>query len=125
MRAGIFDELAQSQHDGGLREEFAENIDLVAQLFCGKRLDKTLRSAGRRAIEFCNLCGGGARQTQSLAFGGDLACQTDGKRFCGIDAAPGKKQIADHAVADVALESRNAAEAGDESQTQLGKTEAS
>ena len=103
MRAGIFDELAQSLHDGRLREELTENINLVAQLFSGKRLDKTLRSAGRRAIEFCNLCGSGARQTQSLAFGGDLACQTDGERFRGIDAASGKKQIADHTVADVAL----------------------
>ena len=38
-----------------------------------------------------------------VCFGGDLARQANGERFCGINAASGKKQIADYGVANVAL----------------------
>src|SRR3984957_2518980 len=42
----------------------------------------------------------------------------------GFDRAAGEEQIADETVADVAPQARDSAEAGDETKSQLGKTEA-
>ena len=88
-------------------------------LLGGKRLDETLRGCRGGAVKFGHLRGGGAGQAQGFALGGHLAGQADGERLGGIDASSGKKQIADHGIANVALQSRDAAEAGDKSQAQL------
>src|ERR1700746_394711 len=45
-------------------------------------------------------------------------------RGLGLDGAASKEQIADETVADVAAETRNATESGDETEAKFGKTEA-
>ncbi len=123
MRASVFNELAQTFHDGWPREEFAENVDFAAQFFRRQRLDEALRGGGSRAIEFCRLRGSRAREAQGFAFRGDLAHEAHRKSLCGIDAAPGEQKIAHHGVADIALQPRNSAEAGDKSEPQFRKAE--
>ena len=44
--------------------------------------------------------------------------------FVGVDAAAGEKQIAHDGVSEVALEPRNAAETGNQTETQFGKAKA-
>src|SRR5882672_6465853 len=100
MRARVFDEFAQTLHNGRQCEEPAKNIDFAAQLFRGKWLDKFLRGRGCPAIEFADLRGSGTSQAQSLAFGGHLARKAGGERLRCIDAASGKKQVANYSVAD-------------------------
>ena len=81
-------------------------------------------ATGRVAVEFSELRGGGAGYAQRIAFGRDLADEADDLRLCGVDAAAGKEQIAHDRIAEVALEPRNSAEAGNQSQAQLRKTKA-
>src|SRR5205807_7399963 len=55
---------------------------------------------------------------------GHLANQPRSHGLRGIDAAAGEQQITHEAIADIASQSRNPAEAGNEPKTQLRKTEA-
>src|SRR5262249_55852878 len=64
------------------------------------------------------------RDFQRVAFGHELADQAGVLRLRRVDAAARQQQIAHEGVAQVALQSRNAAETGDQPEAQFGKTEA-
>ena len=66
-----------------------------------------------------------ARATRSASPSAvNLAHQADRLSLRGIDAAAGEKQIAHDRVAQIALEARNAAKAGNQAEPQFGKAKA-
>jgi len=58
---------------------------------------------------------------RAFAFTGKLRHEADGLSASSVDGSSGEKQIAHEGVAKIAFQARNAAEAGDESETQFGK----
>ena len=87
MRSGILDEITQALHDGGPREELAENVDLIAHLRGGKRLDKTFCGCSRGAVELRHLRCGRASQAQGFALGRNLAGEAGRERLGGVNAS--------------------------------------
>jgi len=121
---GGLDEFFQGGHDRGTCKEFAEEIDFAAEFFVRDGLDEFFRGGSRGAVELGGLSGRGARDAQGFTFGSELRDQADGLGACGVDAAASQQKIADEGVAEIALQARDAAEAGDEAEAQLGKCEA-
>ena len=92
-----------------------------AQLLIGNRLDKSLGSDCRLAVEFANLRGGRARGSQRFAFRGHLAHQADRLRLRCVEAAARQHQITHHGIAKVPLQSRYPAKARNQPQPQFRK----
>ena len=69
------------------------------------------------------MAGRGARHSQRLAFGGNLADQTNLLRLHHIEAAPGEQQIAHYRIAQIPLQPWNPAESRNQPKPQFGKTE--
>ena len=79
------------------------------------------------AVRRSNLpsCAAVPRATRNASPSRDhLAHQSNLLRFGRIEASAGKQQVAHNGIAQIALQARNSAEAGDQSQAQFGKTEA-
>ena len=122
--AGVFNKLFEAGHHSGAGKQFAENFDFAAKLFAGDRLDELFCGGARAGVEFCDLRGGGSGQLECFTLGRKLRHETHRLRASGIDAAAGQQEIADEAVAKIALEARNAPETRDESEAQFGESEA-
>ena len=123
MSSGAFHELPQVLHHCRPLYQFAKQVDFPTHLFPWNRFQKPLRGSTGRAVEFADLRRGGACHAQRFLFGGDLADQTDAKSLRRIDASPGEEQVTHDAVAEVALEARDAAKTGDKPQTKFRKAE--
>jgi len=87
-------------------------------------LDEFFGGGTGDTVELGDLSGGSAGDLQSFTFGGELRDEADRLRASGVDAAAGEEEIANEAVAEIALEARNAAKAGNEAETKFGKSEA-
>src|SRR6266404_5501546 len=122
--AGIFDKFLEAGHHRGAGKEFAEDFDFAAKLFARNRLDELLCGDARAGVKFCDLRGGGPGQLKCFPFGRKLRHETHRLRASGIDAAARQQEIADEAIAKIALQPRNASETRDESEAQFGESEA-
>src|SRR5574341_1935821 len=117
MRIGAFDEFAQTGFDRRFGKQLAEDFDLLSQFGVGNRLHKTFRGGAHFAVEFFDLRGSDASDVQRVTFSGELADQSDGLSFRGVDAASSEQQVAHDSIAQVALQSWNSAEARDQPQS--------
>ncbi len=119
-----FDEAAEAFHHLGAVEEFAEEFDFLAEFLVGDGLDEFLGGHAGFGVELGDLPGHGAGDFERVAFSSEVRDEAGLVRSFRLDGAAGEEQIADEAVTDVAPKTRNAAEAGDETEAKLGKTEA-
>jgi len=119
-----FDEAAEAFHDGGAVEKFAEELDFFAEFLVGDGLDKFFSGDAGFGVELGDLLGHGAGDFERVAFAGQMRDEPGLISGFGFDGAAGEEQIADEAVANVAAEAWNSAEAGNEAEAQLGETEA-
>src|SRR5581483_10776842 len=118
------DEFLQARLDGGLGEEFAEEINLTAKVVVGNRFGEFLRCDGGALVEFFDLRGGGAGEAQRFPLSGQLAYQSYGSGFLSIDGAARQQQIANHRIPQIALQARDSAKSRHQAEAQLGKAEA-
>src|SRR4029077_1919198 len=121
--AGIFDKFFEASHHSGAVKEFAENFNFEAKFFAQDRLDELLCGDARAGVEFCDLRCGGPGQLKCFTLGCKLRHETHRLRASGIDAAARQQEIADEAVAKIALQARNAPESRNESEAQFGESE--
>jgi hypothetical protein len=119
-----FDEAAEAFHYLRTVEEFAEEFDFFAEFLVGDGLDEFLGGDTGFGVELGNLLGHRAGDFKRVAFACEMRDEAGLVSGFGFDGAAGEKEIADEAVADVAAKAGNASEAGDETEAQLGKTEA-
>jgi len=119
-----FDEAAETLHNGGAVEEFAEEVNLFAELLVRDGLDEFFGGDAGFGVELGDLLGHGTRDFERVAFAGEMRDEAGLVPGFGFDCAAREKQIADEAVANVAAETGNAAEAGDETEAKFGKAKA-
>src|SRR4029077_8729554 len=100
-------------------KQVAEDVDLALQFLIRNRLDESLRGCGRLMVEFRQLCGRGTSGTQGFALSDHLAHETDLLGLRRIEAAPGEQQIAHDCIADIALQTRDSTESGNQTQAQF------
>src|SRR5260370_6758607 len=122
--AGVGDKFLQGGHYGGASKEFAKEVDLAPKLIVRDGLDEFLGGGTRGSIKFGDLRGGRAGDAKGFAFASKLRNQAHSLCASCVHSAPGEKQIPHECIAKIAFQARDTAEAGDESQTQLGEGEA-
>src|SRR5205814_4925941 len=88
------------------------------------RLGKSLGGGCGCAIKFSELGGRAACNTQRFPFSDDLAYQSNLLGLRRVKTSSRKNQVANNGVAQITLESRNAAEAWNETEPQFRKAEA-
>ena len=118
------DETAEALHNLRAVEKFAEEFDLFTEFLVGDGLDEFFGGDAGFGVELGDLLGHGTGDLQRVAFAGKVRHESGLMRGLGFDCAAGEEQIADETVADVATEARNAAKAGDKTESKLGKAEA-
>src|SRR5260221_372064 len=112
-----FHEAAEALHHLGAVEEFAEEFDFLAECLVGDGLDEFLGGHAGFGVEIVDLPGHGAGDFEGVALAGEMRDEAGLVRSFRLHRAAGKEQIANEAVAHIAAEAGNAAEAGDEAET--------
>jgi len=106
------------------REDSLIDIDLPKPSATGHDLLVEIKAISVNPVDYKILRCGRAGRTQCFAFPCNLACETYSECFSGVDASSCQQQIAYNAVADIALQAGNAAESGNQSQSQFGEAKA-
>src|SRR5439155_15926501 len=108
--AGVFDEFFEGGHDGGAGEQFAEEVDLAAQLIVGNWFDEFLGGCARHGIVFGDLRGCGAGDSQGFALARKLRYQAHSLCASSVNGSSREKQVAYESITEIALQPRDAAE---------------
>jgi hypothetical protein len=121
LRIRALDKFAQARFNRGLGEQLAKELNLLPQFGVGNWLQKLFGDAACNAVEFLDLRGGEARDFERIAFGHELANQANLLCLGCVNAPPGQQQVAHNSVAQIALQTRDAAKAGDQPNRNSGK----
>src|SRR5271165_564563 len=95
-----------------LGKEFAENIDLLRQLFIRNRLDKFLGRRRSPPVELPELSSRSSRYPQRLTFRRHLAHQSNLLHLGRVKTSTSEQQIANHSVPQITLQTGNPPKAG-------------